>query len=429
MVIRPRIRIHIIFLLLVILYSPQTLHSEESLSLWFHSGRAEERAAISAVIDDFNKRDNGITVEVVQLPEGSYNEQVQAAALAGDLPDILDFDGPNVYNYAWSGYLIPLDSFLTVEMKNDFLPSILAQASYNGKIYNLGSFDSGLALWGNKNYLKKAGVRIPRGINDGWDKNEFLEALAKLKALPEVEYPLDLKMNYGIGEWFTYGFSPILQSFGGDLINRANFQSAEGVLNGPEAVKAMSFLQNLFQQGYAKTSQAGDNDFYGKKIAALSYVGHWAWQSYSKGLGDGLVLLPMPTFGTRTTTGMGSWTWGITTNCKNQHAAWEVLSHLLSPDSILAITEGNGAVPARKSALNKSTLYSTGGPLRLFADQLDKRYGVPRPQTPAYPVITAAFAKAVQNIISGADVKTELDKAVLTINQDIEDNRGYPRAK
>jgi multiple sugar transport system substrate-binding protein len=64
--------------------------------------------------------------------------------------------------------------------------------------------------------------------------------------------------------------------------------------------------------------------------------------------------------------------------------------------------------------------------LRLFADQLENGFGVPRPQTPAYPIITAAFAEAVQNIISGADVQAELDKAVRAIDRDIEDNRGYP---
>ena len=404
----------------------QTAHADVSLTLWFHSGRIEEREAIAAVIDEFNKQSKGVTVEVIQLPEGSYNEQVQAAALAGDLPDILDFDGPNVYNYAWSGYLIPLDDFVSSEMKDDFLPSILEQANYNGKLYNLASFDSGLALWGNKTYLEKAGVRIPSGVADSWTRDEFLSALEKLKALPEIDYPIDFKMNYGIGEWFTYGFSPVLQSFGGDLINREDFASAQGVLNGPEAVMAMSFFQSLFQKGYAKTSQAGDDDFYGKKTAALSYVGHWVWQTHHKALGDELVLLPMPKFGTKVVTGLGSWTWGITSGCKHPQEAWEVLSHLLSHKSILTITGSNGAVPSRKSANSQSELYGKGGPLQLFSLQLEHGLGIARPQTPAYPVITAAFAKAVQNIINGADVQTELDKAARAIDQDIEDNRGYP---
>jgi len=46
--------------------------------------------------------------------------------------------------------------------------------------------------------------------------------------------------------------------------------------------------------------------------------------------------------------------------------------------------------------------------------------------TPAYPVITSAYAEAVNNIVAGADVQEELDKAVKKIDQDIEDNQGYP---
>ena len=46
--------------------------------------------------------------------------------------------------------------------------------------------------------------------------------------------------------------------------------------------------------------------------------------------------------------------------------------------------------------------------------------------TPAYPVITSSYAEAVNNMVAGADVQEELDKAVEKINQDIEDNQGYP---
>ena len=38
-----------------------------------------------------------------------------------------------------------------------------------------------------------------------------------------------------------------------------------------------------------------------------------------------------------------------------------------------------------------------------------------RPVTPAYPVITSSFSDVIQNIVAGADVKTELDKAVKAI--------------
>ena len=397
-----------------------------TVEVWFHSGKGEEREVLDAQVEDFNSRQYGVIIEAVQLPEGSYNDQVNAAALAGDLPCLLDFDGPFLYNYAWSGYLRPIDEFVSTDLKNDFLPSIINQGTYAGNLYSLGTFDSGLAIWGNKAYLEAAGVRIPTGIDDAWTKEEFVEALEKLQALPEVEYAIDFKMNYGAGEWFTYGFAPMMQSFGGDLIDRSDYQSADGVLNSPEAVEALEFFQSLFEDGYAIAEPAGDDDFYIQKKTALSWVGHWMWGPHSENLGDDLVLIPMPKFGAQAVTGMGSWNWGLTNSCENPEAAWEFLHFLVSPAEIVHMTNANGAVPARKSAIAQSKLYAEGGPLNLFVQQLEGGVALERPVTPAYPVITAAYAEAVNNIVAGADVQEELDKAVEKIDQDIEDNQGYP---
>jgi len=418
----------LIFLTVLLLtsFTLTALADPITIEVWFHSGKGEEREVLDAQIEDFNAMQNEVIVKAVRLPEGSFNEQVSAAALAGDLPDLLDFDGPFLYNYAWAGHLIPLDDYVSSELKADFLPTIIAQGTFGGKLYSLGTFDSGLAIWGNKAYLKKAGVRIPASIKDAWTLEEFNEALNKLTALDEVEYAIDFKMNYGQGEWYTYGFSPIIQSWGADLIDRSDFQSADGVLNSPEAVEAMTWFQSLFSKGYANLQPAGDDDFYGRKITALAFVGHWMWTPHNEGLGDDLVLLPMPKLGDKAVTGMGSWNWGITSQSKNPEAAWKFLEYLIEPEQILRMTNANGAVPARKSALAMSELFGPNGSLGIFVEQLEGGVAVPRPETPAYPTITTAFAEAVQNIVSGADVMTELDKAVQKIDQDIEDNRGYP---
>jgi multiple sugar transport system substrate-binding protein len=397
-----------------------------TVEVWFHSGKGEERDALDAQVKDFNAMQDEIFIDAVQLPEGSYNDQVNAAALAGDLPCLLDFDGPFLYNYAWSGYLIPIDDYVSDELKADFLPSIINQGTYGGKLYSLGTFDSGLAIWANKAMLEEAGVRIPEGIDDAWDMDEFMDALDKLMALEETEYGIDFKLNYGAGEWQPYGFSPIVQSFGGDLIDRSDYQSAEGVLNGAEAVEAMEWYQSLFTDGYAIPAPPGDDDFFGSKIVPLSYVGHWMWGPHSEGLGDDLVLLPMPNFGGKAVTGMGSWNWGITSTCEHPELAWKFLEYLVEPEEILRMTNANGAVPARKSAVEMSELYGEGGPLNVFVQQLEGGVALERPVTPAYPVISSAFDEAIRNIIAGADVQEELDKAVEKIDQDIEDNQGYP---
>jgi hypothetical protein len=235
-----------------------------------------------------------------------------------------------------------------------------------------------------------------------------------------------MKINYGRGEFFTYAFSPIIQSFGGDLINRSDYGSASGVLDGLEAVEAMTHFQSWFQEGWANPTPLTDDDFYGSKKAALSWVGHWMYDVHTQALGDDLILLPMPDFGNGPKTGMGSWNWGITSSCQDSEAAWAFLEYLVSIETIKRLTDINGAVPARQSALAQSELYGPDGPLHLFVQQLESDVAVPRPKTPAYAAITKAVAGAIDNIINGADVQAELTKAAQEIDQDIEAHQGYP---
>ena len=406
----------------------QQLPNAIKVTMWTHGGTAEEAEALTQILEKFRAQRPDIQVDLVHVPQDTYNTQVQAAlygvSITGDLPCLLDFDGPYVYNYAWQKILIPLDRYLSPEMRADFIPSIIAQGTYqDGKIYSLGLYDSGLAIWGNKKYLEQAGVRIPTA-NHPWSRAEFEDVLAKLQALPGVEHALDMRMRTKTDEWYTWAFSPILQSFGADLIDRTTYQRADGVLNGPAAIEALEMVQGWLKQGYVNLNPESDTEFIQGK-EALSWIGYWMKPEYQKALGDNLALLPMPDFGHGPKTGMGTWNWGITSSCKNPDAAWQILQFMLEPDQILFMTNANGAVPARKSAMARSELYRTGGLLHLYIEQTEAGFTVPRPITPAYPAITKAFAEAFKNIAHGANVKSELDRAVQVIDQDIKEHDGY----
>lgn len=403
----------------------QGAQAETVVSMWVHAGPGPERDVYIASAKAFNDANAEIKIKLLTLPEGKYNDQVNAAALANKLPCVLDFDGPTVYNFAWSKKIVPLDDLPVAKTaKAEMLPTLVRQGTYNGKLYSVGQFDSGLAIWGNRKTLTAAGVRIPKGVDDAWTLAEFEDVLKKLKATG-VPFPLDMKFNYGIGEWVTYGFSPLVQSFGGDLIDRKGYKSAKGVLNGPESVKALTTLQGWVKQGYVNPATKNDGDFVQGK-SALSWVGHWVFNDYQKALGDDLVLIPMPRFGGKAVTGAGSWNYGISRSCDAIPAAAKVLEHLMSKPEILRMTLANGALPATASARAESPKYAAGGPLHLYVEQSAKGLARVRPETPAYPTITAAFAEAVNNVVGGADVQKELDKAVKKIDQDIEDNKGYP---
>ena len=82
------------------------------LSVWAHAGQASERRTIEHQLAAFNHEHNDVQITLTFIPERSYNAQVQAAAIAGALPDLLEFDVPYLYNYAWQGHLQPLETLL-----------------------------------------------------------------------------------------------------------------------------------------------------------------------------------------------------------------------------------------------------------------------------------------------------------------------------
>ncbi|MCF6525759.1 sugar ABC transporter substrate-binding protein [Streptomyces sp. JJ36] len=401
------------------------------ITAWFHSGQGPERDTLKRQVKEFNASQDDVTVKLKLLPEGSYNDQVQAASAAGDLPDVLDFDGPLLYNYVYKGKLVPLDDYVPDSVTSNLTKASRAQGTYDGKLYSLATFDSGLGVYGNRKLLDEAGVDYPRKPGESWTAREFTAALKKLADHTGRSRVLDLGLANGKGEWFTYGYSPVVWSAGGDLIDREEYRSADGVLNSPKVVDAFRTVQSW--KKYTDPDTDGSGFTSGR--TALSWNGHWQYAGFSEALGDDLVVLPVPDFGVGSKSGQGSWNWGITSSSKNQKAAAEFLQYLMQDEQVLAMTEANGAPPATRSAMEKSALYGPGKPLERFAAQLKDSCGsgpitmkcttVPRPATPAYPVITSAFQKAWADIWDGGDPRAALDKAVEEIDTDIEDNDGY----
>ena len=318
------------------------------LTAWVIDGDSE-KPYFTQLEESFNAKygAEGITLDVVPIP--SYNEAIQAATLSGGLPDVIMLDGPNMASVAWAGTIQPIGDLLDPEIIADLLPAIKAQGTYGPEeeFYFVSPYDSGTILWGNKALLEQAGVRIPTTVEDAWTREEFADALAKLKALPGIEWPLDVKMNYGAGEWMTYGFSPFAQSNGGDIIDRTTWV-ADGTINSEANIDTLTTLQNWNKAGYIVPASAGDNKFYGEKTAALSWVGNWMWPAHREGLGDDLVLIPPPAFGAKgPISANGGWGWAVPTSSTNLDDVKVFLNYAMSSEQVPAYADTTGYVPSR----------------------------------------------------------------------------------
>jgi multiple sugar transport system substrate-binding protein len=394
------------------------------LDAWVHSGRQFERETMTEQVSRFNANHPDIRIELTLIPEGAYNAQVQAAALAGDLPDLLEFDGAFVYNYVWQGQLVPIRRLLPKATYENLIPSIVKQGSYNDAFWTVGMYDSGLALFGRRSMLEAVGAPLPEHPSDAWTVERFDGILRDLAERDEDGRVLDLKLNYR-GEWYTYAFSPPLVSAGGGLIARPQYDTAEGVLDSEASMSAMRWFQRWVDEKEWVDSNVDDNAFVSGRVA-LSWVGHWEYERYREAHGEDLLLLPLPDFGQGSRTGQGSWSWGITQRCEQPEAAAKFIDFLLQDRQILEMTRANGAVPATHSAIRASGQYGEGQPLRLYVTQLTGGFAVPRPRTPAYPVVSSLFQNGFNDLLDGAKVDRVLRRAAEEITQDIRDNQGYP---
>jgi multiple sugar transport system substrate-binding protein len=406
----------------------RTLTGTTYLTVWFHASASigSERATMIKQVAAFNHSQSHVRVRLITLPEGDYETQVRSAAAHGDLPDVLDLDGPYMYNYAWSGKLKPIDSCLTAAQRAELLPSIRAQGTYDGRMWGVGTFDSGLGLYVRKSVLAKAGIRIPTTPADAWTAGEFTRILARLR---EAGYrqPLDLQLVHGTapGEWYPYGFAPSIWSAGGDLIDRKNYRTVNGYLNGADAVRALTVIQKWARAGYIDPNRNGLAFEEGK--TPISWVGHWLYDDYTKAFPGDVQIVPLPNFGHGTVTGMGSWQWGITTNADNGDAAWSFISFLLRPAQVVEMTRANGSIPGTYSAIRRSPRFAPGGPEHLYVTQLEDGLARPRPQTPAYPAISRAFANAFETIVVGLrPVKPTLDLAARAVQRNLVAHDYYP---
>lgn len=396
--------------------------AQQELSLWYHgAGQPVERDILVGIINDFNASQSDWAVKLEQFPQGAYNDTIVAAAIAGNLPDIIDVDGPVMPNWAWAGYLAPLE--LSEGRLDGFLPGAIGK--WQDKVYSVGLWDAAVAMFARKSVLDENGIRIPT-LDQPWTKDEFDAALATIKTSGKFEYPLELGMN-DRGEWYPYAFSPFLESFGGDIVDRTSYTTAEGALNGDAALAFGEWWQSLFTNKYAlgtsETPADQQTGFLDGRFA-LQWNGVWNALPALEKFGDDMLFLPAPDFGTGPKIGAASWQFGVSATSPHKDGASAFIEFAIQDKYLAAFSNGIGLIPATASAAALTENYKPGGPLAVFYD-LSAKQGVLRPVTPGYVVAALEFQKLIADIANGADVADTLDAAVDAINADVQRNNNY----
>jgi multiple sugar transport system substrate-binding protein len=371
----------------------------------YYTGGAN--AAINAYNAQFMKAHPNITVKRTSVPYANLITKILQDASAGDMPNLMLIDNPNVPEVAATGQLVAFDKlpgFTTA----GYTPGASAECTYQGKHYCYAIGTNTIGLFYNKAMLAAAHLSPP---------TTWAQLQSDAKALTTSSH-------YGIAfdatgdEQSTWQLEPFFWSNGASLTS----------VNTPAFQQSLQLWTNMVKDGSASKSvlQWGQDpdltqQFLHQK-AAMIVDGPWifpelnaAGWKYNKQYG--IVSIPVRQTGQKVITPLGGETMDIGAggSAAQQKAAWEWIEGMQKPATMEHVTSQMYYLPTKPAVVAQ---YLKGGPeYTVFADEIENA----RPRTTEYganyPKVSQAIWTAIQAAITGtASVGSSLNTAQSTIS-------------
>ncbi len=386
-----------------------------NISIWSPTDKEAVEAWWTEKLAEWNAEHPEIQVsrEAIDRSDSyAYENKITTAVTSSDLPDIFFVDGPTVSYYAANGIIVPIDDYFSQEDLSDFVPSTVAQCTYDGKLYAISATESSVALYYNKDYLIECGVDVAdidsRTVDNPLTWSE-LEEIAQ-KCTTDNYVGTHIIMDHGEG--LPYALEPMFISNGKDFISDDG-STAEGYVNSPECVETAEYLANLIANGYANIDPIQDEFLNGACATMLG--GSWdiAILGASADFDWGVTYYPVSDNTKKAVSPCGDWSAAISKDCQNVDAAGQFLQWLVNTENTATYAAAIAKPATRNSAYDDPAMAEYADePLAMIVEQLQNT-AVPRPRTPSYSVFSTKYAEAMTNIFSEAASSHTVDTAYI----------------
>ena len=304
---------------------------------------------IQKQIDQFEKENPDIKVQLSVVPWNVYWQKMEASAKGGAMADLAWMNMESVGKFALNGALEPLDTYLA---KNGFswkdYPAFTAESyRVNGQYFGLPRDIDSMGFAFNKEIFRKAGVALP---TDKWTWADMLAAAKKIKEKDPGVHAVGMDLS-GQNSWYNF----IYQN-GGSVLNPERTKSR---FNSPAGIKAVSEIYDLIESGLmAEKSAMSDFDaltlFYSGKVA-MYFMGSWEVVGLSahRDMKGHVGIARMPINGPRRATLSHTLAHVIAANSSHKAEAWKLLAFLSSDAALDSMASGGLIIPAKTGYLQK----------------------------------------------------------------------------
>lgn len=350
--------------------------------------------AFDHVLGEFHKKHPNVQVRHAFIPFAELIPTILRQALAGDLPDVVFADNPDVLNLAQAGVFADITRLVQTwgQFVDFFLGSRYATRS-GGKVYALHFSTNNLALYYNRDHFRRAGIAAPPRT---WA--ELLETSQILAEKLRGEGVDAIGFSAIDSEEGTWQLLPFIWSNGGSLLE----------LDGRGAVEALRLFVTLVQRGLAPrdvltwTQTTGVLPQFIAGRLAMMINGPWVLPDLRGKLNYGIAPLPAPAADKPVVLPMGGEVLGLAATISPQRveAAWALVRFFSEASSMAEFTVRAGRVPTRNSVI--PLVVSKDAELRVFAEQA--RRALPRPAMGGdekYTRISSITRRFMQQALSG----------------------------
>mgnify|MGYP000069840492 CR=1 FL=1 len=368
----------------MVLTAVPVMAADEEVTLTVMNVQSSDDETYNQLLAEFEEQYPNIKVEHISTVNAELKKQIKIDMLAGNMPDIVQFDNPDFASFAASGYLMDItDLVADWEEMPTYYEATLNAVTYNDRLYGLPWECNSLGLWYNKTLLDELGCDVPVT----WD--DVLEICEKAK---EKGY-YGMSMAAPASEVGTFQFIPWLYAAGGSIEK----------LDTPEAATALNYLADLVKNGYMNKEVLGYSHgdltkaFQGGNTVLMEN-GSWCIANLDGNCSFeyGVTTLPVVQEGDVPTNCLGGYHYGITADCKNVDAAVAYLEFMCSASSNLTWSKGAGLLPTNEETASDD-MY-TEEPWSDFVEGLP---GAVARVNPFWPDLSVNVYTAVQSALSG----------------------------
>lgn len=248
-----------------------------TITLWDIATNEPEKSVQEAAVQRFMDAYPNITVEITHTQNDAYKEKLIIAMGSGQAPDMyIHWGGGPMIEYINSGFGTEITELYAKYNTVDFLPSAIAQCTYNGEMYAIpyGGI-GGCSIYYNKAIFAEVGIEVPTTIA------ELEAACDKLVAAGYIPFSLANGSKWTGSMYFMY----LATRFGG-VDAFANAVAGTGSFTDEAFMYAAETIQDWVRKGYfpegvnsLSTDDGQDRQLMYQEKAAMML--HGSWQSRS----------------------------------------------------------------------------------------------------------------------------------------------------